>query len=192
MLTRAKPTMQNLTITPPAENDAAPLLAFELANRAWFESWINARPASYYSLDAVKAAIDLAQREAQQERAYQFLIKVEGQIVGRVNLTQIAREYFNKAMLGYRIGQAFGGRGYASRAVALALDVAFDKLHLWRVEATVRPENLGSVRVLQRNGFTEFGRATECMKLNDIWSDLLYFECHANKRRAALIAPSAA
>ena len=171
--------MPDLTIHPPQPADASAMLAFELANRAYFESWVTARPANYYSLDGVRAAIDLAAREAVQDRARQFLVRHDGHIIGRVNLTQIQREYYNKALLGYRIGQNFGGQGFATRAVALALAVAFDELKLWRVEATVRPENKGSLRVLQHNGFQQFGRATRAMRLHETWSDLLYFECHA-------------
>ena len=179
------PPMSDLTISPPVPFDASALLAFELAHRAYFESWVNARPASYYTLEAVRAAIDLAAREAAQDRARQFLVRHDGHIIGRVNLTQIQREYYNKAMLGYRIGQNFGGCGFATRAVELVMAVAFDELQLWRVEATVRPENPGSVRVLQHNGFQQFGRATRAMRLHETWSDLLYFECHAPARNAA-------
>lgn len=171
--------MPDFTLNPPVPADAPALLAFELANRTWFESWVTARPRGYYTLDAVQAAIDLAMREAAQDRAYQFLIKTGNQILGRVNLTLIQRDYFNKAMLGYRIGEACCGRGVAKLAVAQVLEIAFGELRLWRVEATVRTGNTGSMRVLQHNGFREFGRATNAMKFHGEWADLLYFERHA-------------
>src|SRR5471030_1919143 len=146
----------DLQLSAPALADAQALLDFELANRAYFESWINARGDGYYNLPAVRASIEQAARERGADQAYQFLLKDDGVIVGRVNLRAVTRPYFNKATLGYRIGEQYVGRGYASRAVALALEQAFGALELWRVEAACRPENAASVRVLERNGFTVF------------------------------------
>ena len=105
-----------------------------------------------------------------------ILAKLDGQIIGRVNLTGVTRPYFNKAALGYRIGERFGGRGYATRVVALLLDEAFGALDLWRLEATARPQNLGSVAVMQRNGFHQYGKSEQAMFFQNAWSDLLYFE----------------
>ena len=50
--------MHTITLTPLTGQDASALLAFEVANRAWFESWVNARAPAYYSLEGVQAAID--------------------------------------------------------------------------------------------------------------------------------------
>lgn len=170
------PDLDRLQLHPPASSDLPALLAFELENRAYFENWVTARAPSYYHPEAIAAAIEQAQRERQQDLAYQYLAKLDGQIIGRVNLTAVTRPYFNKATLGYRIGERFGGRGYATRVVALLLEEAFGTLELWRLEATARPQNLGSVAVMQRNGFHQYGRSEKAMRFQDAWSDLLYFE----------------
>lgn len=170
------PDLDRLQLLPPTSADLAGLLAFELENRAYFENWVTARAPSYYSQEAIAAAIEQAQRERQQDRAHQYLAKLDGQIIGRVNLTGVTRPYFNKAQLGYRIGERFGGRGYATRIVALLLEEAFGKLELWRLEATARPQNLGSIAVMQRNGFHQYGKSEQAMLFQDAWSDLLYFE----------------
>ena len=60
--------------------------------------------------------------------------------------------------------------------VALLLEEAFGTLELWRVEATARPQNLGSIAVMQRNGFHQYGHSEKAMRFQDAWSDLLYFE----------------
>ncbi|CAE6824252.1 GNAT family N-acetyltransferase [Paraburkholderia haematera] len=167
-----------IEIHPPTFDDAEALLEFELENRAYFESWINAREDSYYNLSSVRQAIATAQEDASADRAYQFLVKRNKVIVGRVNLSGVTRPYFNKASLGYRIGERFAGDGYATKAVELVLNKARDDVDLWRIEAMVRPENQASFRVLTRNGFTVYGTARRSMKLHGIWYDLLHFECH--------------
>lgn len=160
----------------PSPADIHDLLAFELDNRAHFETWVTARSPSYYSADAIAAMIEQAQRERDADQSYQFLAKLDGQIVGRVNLTSVTRPYFNKAQLGYRIGAQFGGRGYASRLVALLLEQAFGPLELWRLESIVRLPNLASAKVLQRNGFHQYGMSEQAMYFDGAWRDLLYFE----------------
>src|SRR5207253_3874712 len=141
--------MPILNIAAPHENDADELLGFELGNRAFFESWINARPADYYSREGVARAIETAAQDAAQDLAYQFLVRENDILVGRLNLTQIKRPHFQSAALGYRIGSKYTGRGIAKEAVRLGLEIAFDELSLMRVEATVRPQNAGSIRVLE-------------------------------------------
>jgi len=167
-----------LKISPPTLSDADALLAFEVENRAYFEQWINARPNDYYSASGIREAIGAATRDMGGDRAYQYLVRLNEIIVGRVNLVSVTRPYFNRATLGYRIGRHFAGRGYASQAVKLAMDIAARELDLSRVEAIVRPQNIGSMRVLERNGFVAFGRASRAMHFQGEWHDLVHFECH--------------
>lgn len=182
--------MNRLTLHAPTREHLDELLAFELANRRFFESHINARPAAYYSRDGVAAAVDAAGRDAELDRAYQFLVRdAQGELVGRVNLTRVRREHFHSAELGYRIGETHNGKGHAKRAVGLALDMAWGELSLVRVEATARGENPGSVKVLLANGFREFGRSTRSFDLRGRWYDLLHFERRADDAAAAGAKP---
>lgn len=158
--------------------DAHSLLAFELANRAHFETWIQPREDGYYSLEGVHAAIAAAQAAWREDRAFQYLVFAGTRLVGRVNLHAVRRAHHNCAELGYRIAQGETGRGLASAAAALCLAQAFGPLDLWRVEATARPGNLGSIRVLERSGFTQFGHSRRSVRLNGAWHDLLHFERH--------------
>ncbi len=173
----------SLHLRAPDIGDAPALLAFELANRAYFESWINARDPSYYSLGGVRAAIDAAMQARAADRGYQYLAIDDSRIVGRVNLTNVRRAYYNAAELGYRVGEHEGGKGVASCAVALCLAEAFGPLALWRVEATARPANAASIRVLERSGFQAFGHSRRCFRLHDEWFDLVHFERHADAAR---------
>ena len=170
--------MEELRIRPVAASDAAALLRFELEHRAYFERWVNARDPAFYSAQGVASAIDAAESARANDQAFQYLV-VEGErIVGRVNLTNVRRTHFQSADLGYRIGEHDGGRGIASRAVALCLEQAFLAHDLQRIEATARPENRGSVRVLERNGFRQFGHSRRSFELGGTWFDRLLFERH--------------
>lgn len=168
-----------IRICAPVPDDAPALFAFELANRAFFEAMINARSATYYSLDAVRYAIEEAGKQRAQDLSYQYLIKSGDAILGRVNLNSVIRKYYNKADLGYRVCQSQGRKGIATRAVALLLTEAFDSLGFWRIEAQARVDNLGSLRVLEKNNFSQFGCVQQGMCLNHVWHDVLHFECRS-------------
>jgi ribosomal-protein-alanine N-acetyltransferase len=170
--------LSELSIRPVVVADADALLRFELEHRAYFERWVNARDPAFYSPQGVAQAIAAAEAARGADQAFQYLVIEDERIVGRVNLTAVRRTHFQSADLGYRIGEHDGGRGIASRAVALCLEQAFGSLGLLRVEAVARPENRGSVRVLERNGFVRFGHSRRSFQLGGRWFDRLLFERH--------------
>ena len=170
--------MSGVAIRRVTASDAPALLSFELTHRVYFESWINARDPAFYSDQGVAAAIAAAEAAWAADQAFHYLVVEDGRIVGRVNLTAVRRAHFHCADLGYRIGEHDGGRGMASRAVALCLEQAFGTHGLGRIEAIARPENKGSIRVLERNGFRQFGRSRRSFELGGQWFDRLLFERH--------------
>ncbi len=167
-----------LTVVSPSM--AEELLEFEVRNRAFFEERINARPPEFYSRSGVDSAIQAAVHQARQDQGYQYLIRVAGELVGRVNLSQVRRQHFHSASLGYRIGERFNGRGYAKQAVSLALKKAFETHDLHRIEACARPENQASIHVLLANGFVQYGLSKRSFELHGQWFDTVHFERHRN------------
>ena len=178
-------TPAGLQLRPVAAADLEELLDFELRNRAFFETHINARPPAYYSADGVRAAIDTARREADEDKGYQYLLRDAGDaLVGRVNLSRVRRAHFHSAELGYRVAEAAQGRGVAREGVRQVVALAFGPLKLVRVEATARVGNEGSARVLLRNGFSAFGRSRRSFELAGTWHDLVHYERHADDLQA--------
>ena len=173
--------MSKVYLIPPLLTDCKELLSFELENRAFFESHINSRPRDFYSVEGVRTAVERALQEASSDKSFQYLVRdAGGRLIGRVNLSRVRRAHFHSAELGYRIAQSACGNGYASAAVQAILNIAFQELGLVRLEATARPENFGSSRVLQKNGFLQFGRSTKSFELAGTWYDLIHYERRAD------------
>ena len=61
----------------------------------------------------------------------------------------------------------------ATGALALGLDHCFGPVMLHRVEATVRPENAASRRVLAKVGFREEGLLKRYLEVDGAWRDHL-------------------
>jgi ribosomal-protein-alanine N-acetyltransferase len=145
-------TRPALHFCPLQQEDAGDLLAFELRNRAWFESLIDSRGDAFYSQAGVLEHIREMRGLEQQGRMLPLLIRLDaGTLVGRVNLRAIDRAT-GFAELGYRVDHAFGGQGIATAAVQHVLERAA-QLSLSLVRAIVADDNLASARVLLRNGF---------------------------------------
>lgn len=87
---------------------------------------------------------------------YAFAVRdaVTGTLVGGVELQPSSAETANVSYWTY---PEHRDRGYASRAVALACDVAFSELSLKRLEISTDLDNVASRTVATRNGFNEIG-----------------------------------
>ena len=169
--------MSDITIKLLKESDAQELFKFELKNRAFFERVGFPRGDNYYELNNFNAIIKELIEEQEKGLISMYLIKNHnGMILGRINLSSIVRGSFNKAELGYRIGEEHQGKGYATSAVKLILDEAVNNHRLHRMEAGTSPDNIGSQIVLIKNGFQFVGRYNKYIYKNGKWCDSIYFE----------------
>jgi [ribosomal protein S5]-alanine N-acetyltransferase len=96
-------------------------------------------------------------------------------LVGGITLGQVRRGVIQSATIGYWIGEAYAGNGYASAAVETVVSFAFNRLALHRVEAACVPDNMASMGVLIKQGFQLEGRASSYLKINGVWRDHLLF-----------------
>jgi [ribosomal protein S5]-alanine N-acetyltransferase len=85
------------------------------------------------------------------------------------------RGLFQSAYLGYYAFAPLAGGGYMSEGLALALDVAFRKLKLHRVEVNVQPTNRRSLALVARAGFTREGFSRRYVKIGGRWRDHVRF-----------------
>jgi [ribosomal protein S5]-alanine N-acetyltransferase len=74
------------------------------------------------------------------------------------------------------VAQAANGRGVATEAVRQMVGYAFGDLGLHRLEAGTLPQNAGSQRVLQRNGFERIGVARSYLHIAGAWRDHILFQ----------------
>ena len=92
---------------------APPLLAFERANRAYFAASVPDRGDEFFAEFDTRHAQLLAWQAAGTGYLH-VLVTERGEVVGRVNLTDVAD---GAAELGYRIAQKAAGQGLAIAAV---------------------------------------------------------------------------
>jgi len=136
--------------------DAPALLEFELANRDWFESQVDARTPDFYNLAGVAAHIEDYLVRYSSGSLHPCLLVEDGDIIGRCNLKDIDR-IGGRAEVGYRIAASAIGRGLAGAALSHLMDLAYGRWELSGLDAHVTIANAASARVLERAGFTLAG-----------------------------------
>ena len=71
--------------------------------------------------------------------------------------------------------RAVAGRNITPTAVALTIDECFSGLGLHRIEIAIRPDNQASLRVVDKLGFRQEGRAARYLHINGRWHDHLLY-----------------
>lgn len=113
-----------------------------------------------------------------------FAVTLDGALAGHVMVGNIVREPLLSAYVGYWCDAELAGGGITTAAVALVVDHCFDGVGLHRLEATVRPENAASLRVLAKLGFREEGLLRRYLDVDGAWRDHLVYAVTAEERPA--------
>ena len=140
----------------PLEAGHAPaVLAFELANRAYFTATISDRGDEFFAEFAQRHSDMLAEQEAGRH-AYYVLVDEDGSVLGRFNLFDIKD---GTANVGYRVAQQVAGRGVATATVLELSRLAAERHGLRTLRAATSQENVASQKVLIKAGFVPVGPA---------------------------------
>ena len=140
----------------PLRADHAPaVLAFELANRAYFAASISDRGDEFYDQFTARHRAMLAEQEAGLS-AYYVLVAGDGSVLGRFNLYELGD---GTASLGYRVAQHVAGQGVATAAVQELCRLAAAQHGVHTLRAATSHENAASQRVLAKAGFVPVGPA---------------------------------
>ncbi|MBX9743055.1 MAG: GNAT family N-acetyltransferase [Chthoniobacterales bacterium] len=103
-----------------------------------------------------KAAEEFFERIVKQHPWFQAILVGEN-VIGSLTLDLGKGDYQCKAVLGYVSAKKYWGKGFMTEAVSLAVERGFQELGVARIEAFVSPLNIGSQRVLEKNGFVHEG-----------------------------------
>jgi [ribosomal protein S5]-alanine N-acetyltransferase len=134
---------------------APAVLAFELANRAYFASFVSDRGDEFFDQFADGHSALLAEQAA-DIGAFYVLVAEDGSVLGRFNLYRFED---GTAELGYRVAQHVAGRGVATATVRELCGLAAARHGLRTLRAGVAGENAASQKVLSKAGFVAVGPA---------------------------------
>lgn len=147
-----------------------------LAERDNLEPWEPSAEVDWsqrHSVSAWPAMYSGMRSEARKGRMLPYVIELDGRFRGQLTVGNVAHGALRSAWIGYWVSGEVTGAGVATAALALGLDHCFGPVGLHRVEATVRPENAASRRVLAKVGFREEGLLKRYLNVDGAWRDHL-------------------
>jgi ribosomal-protein-alanine N-acetyltransferase len=142
-------------LKPLTADDAPAILAFELANRAYFAASVSDRGDEFFDQYTDQHHAMLAEQEA-GIGAYYVLVAEDGSVLGRFNLYRIQD---GTADLGYRVAQHVAGRGVTTATVLELCQLAAARHGLRTLRAATSRDNAASQKVLTKTGFVPVGPA---------------------------------
>lgn len=165
-----------IRLRPARMRDGALWSRLRLAERDNLEPWEPSADLDWtqrHSVSAWPAMYSGLRGEARRGRMLPYVIEVDGRYRGQLTVGNVSHGALRSAWIGYWVSSEVTGAGVATGALALGLDHCFGPVGLHRVEATVRPENAASRRVLAKVGFREEGLLKRYLNVDGAWRDHL-------------------
>lgn len=178
----------NLVLRPLKLRDKKEWTKLRQRNQNWFQQWESTVPdefsdgkASFYQI------VKNLRVEAKAQRSLPFVMEIDKKIAGQITVANINYGSTRSAYIGYWIAEEFAGKGYTPLAVAMAIDHCFEVLKLHRLEITIRPENLKSLRVVEKLGLRSEGLRPKYLHIDGDWRDHLVFAINKDEYNESLV-----
>src|SRR6516162_2382749 len=164
----------HVVLRPVRVRDAKVWRDARVRNASWLRPWEPTNPETPLYRTTLGPYIAMARtmrREARQGLTLPWVVTYGGRFAGQLTVGGIVWGSARSAQVGYWIDEAFAGQGIIPTALAMAMDHCFFSVGLHRVEATIRPENQASRRVVEKLGFREEGIRRRSLHIDGAWHD---------------------
>ena len=139
------------------------------------------------SLDPAQTAERLSQSlrtDPKWHAAWAVLLKDGEQFLGMVNYHH-REPWYQRLEVGYILARPYWRRGFMSEAMLAFLGHCFAGLGTHRVEATIEPENVDSIRLVERLGFRREGLLRDRLLVDGTYRSVLMFALLEGEWRTA-------
>lgn len=151
--------------------DRVEYLTLRRENTDWNRPWDSSPPNPTPGVISFAQMVRQQDREAKAGRLLPFALEIDGALAGQVHLFGISRGALLSASAGYWIAESVAGQGIMPFALALAMDHAFGREGLHRVEVNIRPDNAPSLRVVAKLGLRDEGLRRAYLHIDGAWRD---------------------
>lgn len=126
----------------------------------------------FRSLGEATKLIDMFQKNFFEKRGIRWgmILKENYKLIGTVGLNGLQLKN-KRSEIGYELHPDYWRRGFTSEAILEVLRFSFTELELNRIGAVVYPENIPSVDLLEKIGFTREGLLRDYMFQNNKFHD---------------------
>ncbi len=130
------------------------------------------------SIDETHAYLkEMLRREEAGNFKYANVVdKKFGKVIGNVMLFSFDADA-KHAEIGYVIDQALWGKGIGTEIVKMVKELAFGEMGLRKLHARVVSKNMGSEKILTKNGFKVEGSLKDYYNINNEYLDCIWLGC---------------
>jgi len=93
----------------------------------------------------------------------------------RIRLRKPVAADFNRAEVGFWLGEPFWNQGFVAEALELVLRFGFETLGLQKIYAIHLTKNPASGKVLQKNGMIREGKLVDHLREGDEYFDVIQY-----------------
>jgi len=140
-------------------------------NLAWLGPWEATSPDSQLPLRSFHQMVRDLNRQGRAGTSLPFAIEVDGELVGQLTVGSVTWGSLRSGAIGYWVDKGVAGRGIVPTTVAMATDHCLLTLGLHRIEVNIRPENVASLRVVEKLGFRDEGLRRRYLHIDGAWRD---------------------
>lgn len=140
------------------------------SQRSWLAPWEATYPGGPRELD-VRGLVKSLLKQLRENSTLPMVIEYRGEIVGQLNVANMLYGSVSSGTIGYWISKKVAGNNITTTAVALVTDYLFQIANLHRVEIDIRPENIPSLRVVEKLGFRYEGFRKAFIHIDGDWRD---------------------
>lgn len=145
--------------------------------------WVHGNTLAPYSKLILRQYInDALEMDIFQSRQLRLMIDLtdEKVTIGTIDLYEIDA-HNRRAGIGILIDEAFRQKGYASQALRLMGDYAFNFLYLHQLYAYISVSNINSIRLFEKAGYKEAGILRDWIQRGDKFEDVQLTQLINNK-----------
>lgn len=163
-----------LKLLPASNKNSRMALKFNEDNKSYFAPYESKKAPIYYTTLFQDNILDTEYKASLNKRYlryYVFLNNKPDEIIGTVSFGNVMELPFCQANIGYRFHKDFTSMGYCTEACTYAINTAFAYLKLHRINAYIMEDNLSSIKVAEKLGFTYEGTCIQNIKIQDKWEN---------------------
>ena len=138
--------------------------------------WEVSNTVAPFSKYILQKYLENAAADIYETRQLRMVIEAKnGEAVGAVDLFDFEPQHL-RAGVGISVLAGFRQNKFASDAIKLLKDYSRNFLNLHQLYATVPADNLASLQLFRKNGFTECGLRKDWLKTLNGWKDVIEFQ----------------
>jgi [ribosomal protein S5]-alanine N-acetyltransferase len=173
-----------VSLRPVRVSDARTWREIRVRNASWLRPWEPSNPETPLHRSSIGPYVSMVRtmrREAREGQALPWVVTYGGAFAGQLTVGSITWGSSRSGTIGYWVDESYAGRGVIPTALAMAVDHCFRVVGLHRLEASIRPENVASRRVVEKLGFREEGVRVRQLHINGQWRDHISYAVTAEE-----------